>query len=248
MSHSLHRSDDRDADFFIVYLPTPPATSRWLSRAIVTLVGGAAIGSLGVALAQRDPGSGRWDIDRPIQLDGRVTPAPTPVLTTSDHRHMLLVGDGKHAASLPAGASAATATGTLLSRDGWEMLEMTTISTSTFAARAAGSRSSSRPATQLFRGEILDAKCYLGAMKPGDGKPHKACAALCLRGGVPPMLRTSDDRGASQLYLLVAADGSTIPPEELIRFVADPIELRASIDPAAPQPTLRLVAGSVGRR
>ena len=30
-----------------------------------------------------------------------------------------------------------------------------------------------------------------GAMKPGDGKTHKGCAALCLRGGIPPALMPS---------------------------------------------------------
>ena len=39
-----------------------------------------------------------------------------------------------------------------------------------------------------LRGEIVDSKCYLGAMKPGDQKTHKACATLCIRGGIPPVL------------------------------------------------------------
>lgn len=36
-------------------------------------------------------------------------------------------------------------------------------------------------------GELVDSKCYLGTMKPGDGKTHKSCAILCLRGGIPPL-------------------------------------------------------------
>ena len=37
-------------------------------------------------------------------------------------------------------------------------------------------------------GEIVDAKCFLGAMKPGSGVAHAACARLCVAGGIPPVL------------------------------------------------------------
>jgi len=37
-----------------------------------------------------------------------------------------------------------------------------------------------------YVGEIIDPKCWLGAMKPGSGLVHKACAELCIRGGIPP--------------------------------------------------------------
>jgi len=29
---------------------------------------------------------------------------------------------------------------------------------------------------RTLRGEVIDPKCYIGAMKPGGGKTHKACA------------------------------------------------------------------------
>ena len=37
-----------------------------------------------------------------------------------------------------------------------------------------------------LEGEIVDTKCYLGAMNPGVLKPHRACAILCIKGGIPP--------------------------------------------------------------
>ena len=40
-------------------------------------------------------------------------------------------------------------------------------------------------------GEICDGKCYAGAMRPGRGLAHKACADLCLTGGIPPVFVSS---------------------------------------------------------
>jgi hypothetical protein len=56
-------------------------------------------------------------------------------------------------------------------------------------------------------GEIIDPKCYLGAMKPGGGKTHKACAMLCIAGGIPPMLVTRDAQRQETFYLLTTYDG-----------------------------------------
>ena len=53
-----------------------------------------------------------------------------------------------------------------------------------------------------LRGEIVDSKCFLGVMTPGDGRTHSACASLCLRGGIPPALLVRDRAGRSALYLL----------------------------------------------
>ena len=40
-------------------------------------------------------------------------------------------------------------------------------------------------------GEIVDSKCFYGAMNPNQFKVHKACAILCIKGGVPPILHTA---------------------------------------------------------
>jgi hypothetical protein len=59
-------------------------------------------------------------------------------------------------------------------------------------------------------GEIVDAKCFLGVMVPGDGKTHKDCAALCLRGGIPAALHVEDRTGRSALLLLTGQNGEPI--------------------------------------
>jgi len=239
-----------DQEFFVGYLPAPPRISRGLARVALALLSATILVPIGIALAQRDPGGGQWDLDHQTQVKGRMVDAAVPILKTGDGREVLLVGEGKHAAPALPSLSLVTVTGSSIRRDGWEMLEVSTATTSDKTAGPRVDRHTDRALpsqVQHFRGEILDSKCYLGAMKPGDGKPHKACAALCLRGGVPPLLRTTEDKAGNSLYLMTAANGGAIPPAELIPFVGDPIELDATPVPGASRPTLQLVAGGIRR-
>jgi hypothetical protein len=74
-------------------------------------------------------------------------------------------------------------------------------------------------------GEIVDSKCYLGVMKPGREKPHRACASLCIRGGVPPMLVVEESTGDRHHYLLMSAEGGPLG-RELLDLVAEPVRVR----------------------
>lgn len=60
-------------------------------------------------------------------------------------------------------------------------------------------------------GEICDGKCVAGAMRPGRGLAHKACANLCLLGGVPPVFVTSQPVLGSEFLLITGPDGTTLP-------------------------------------
>jgi len=40
--------------------------------------------------------------------------------------------------------------------------------------------------TQTLVGEIVDSKCFLGVMNPGQLTTHRACAIRCISGGVRP--------------------------------------------------------------
>ncbi len=73
-------------------------------------------------------------------------------------------------------------------------------------------------------GEIVDSKCYLGVMKPGRGKPHRACAVRCISGGIPPVLRVEDHNGNVDLFLLVTSDGDSLPMD-VLDLVAEPVEI-----------------------
>ena len=61
-----------------------------------------------------------------------------------------------------------------------------------------------------LQGEITDPKCFLGVMKPGDGRPHRSCAVRCIAGGVPPLLWVRDGTNHENGYLLVGPSGEPI--------------------------------------
>jgi len=75
-------------------------------------------------------------------------------------------------------------------------------------------------------GEIVDSKCYLGVMNPGQGKVHRDCAARCLSGGIPPIFVTAN--GGEQL-LLVSADGNAVGRDALREFVAEPLTIQGEL-------------------
>lgn len=73
-------------------------------------------------------------------------------------------------------------------------------------------------------GEVLDSKCYLGAMKPGEGKIHRSCAALCLSGGVPALFKMINEEGKADYYVLLGSDGKSIN-QHLIPYVSKNISI-----------------------
>ena len=81
---------------------------------------------------------------------------------------------------------------------------------------------------QTLRGEIVDSKCYLGVMKPGRGKPHRACATLCIRGGIPPVLRVETGSGEYRHFLLTDKAGGAIN-DRLLDLIAVPVEIAGRV-------------------
>jgi hypothetical protein len=80
-------------------------------------------------------------------------------------------------------------------------------------------------------GEIVDSKCYLGVMNLGDTKPHRECAALCIRGGVPPLFIAHDADGRTASLLLVSENNE--PVEITGRVLRDGEQLILRADPIA---------------
>jgi len=80
-----------------------------------------------------------------------------------------------------------------------------------------------------LQGEIIDPKCYFGVMKPGKGKIHRSCAVLCISGGIPPVLATTDNNNISQYYLLTDLEGNPIN-EAILPFIGKPSEITGSVE------------------
>jgi sulfoxide reductase heme-binding subunit YedZ len=77
-------------------------------------------------------------------------------------------------------------------------------------------------------GEIVDSKCYLGVMNPGNGKVHQDCAVRCISGGIPPALLVRSRDGESTVLLLVAADGRQLNGEILDK-VGEPVQVQGRL-------------------
>ena len=235
---------DRDG-FFVGYLPTPTALHRWTLAvagcALLVMITAAIV----IAAGQRDPGDGRWDTAT-RQVEGVYVDSPYPMLHTDDAT-LLLVGEGKVAGPREVSLrdQRVRAAGTILKRGAVQLLELgrpvePLRSDEQFPAIAMPS------ATQTLRGEILDPKCFAGAMKPGDGKTHKGCAALCLRGGIPPVFRSGDE-----LYLLVDQDlkrleGAAL--QRVIEQVGEDVTVVGGLTSIGRLKVLAVDAGTIRRR
>jgi hypothetical protein len=89
------------------------------------------------------------------------------------------------------------------------------------------------PAQDLGRwrlvGEICDGKCSAGAMKPGTGLAHKACANLCILVGLPPVLVMELPVEGATVVLLAAEDGGPMP-DALYDLVAVPVSMDGTLE------------------
>jgi hypothetical protein len=120
--------------------------------------------------------------------------------------------------------------GTLLHRNGRNMLE---IASGSDAVEVIAGHDTTVPASVLLgsrtlHGEVIDPKCYIGAMKPGGGKTHKACAELCLAGGIPPMLAVWEG-GRELYYLLEAADGGPLN-QNISQLAGEIVDFAGSVE------------------
>ena len=82
---------------------------------------------------------------------------------------------------------------------------------------------------QTLRGEIVDSKCFLGVMNPGQLLPHRACAIRCISGGIPPMLLVRPTNGAAIYLLLVSADGKPVN-QQVLDLVAEPVQITGEVE------------------
>lgn len=82
---------------------------------------------------------------------------------------------------------------------------------------------------QTLVGEIVDSKCFLGVMNPGQLTPHRACAIRCISGGVPPVLLVHQKDGPAIYLLLVSAEGKPVN-KQVLDMVAEPVEIVGDVE------------------
>ncbi len=242
-----------DDPFFVGWQDNVPKLSR---RKVLLAGAGLALGAgaLGLGLGNQAPapGPGVWDQGRKLAMTGTIYPEPYLHLLTEDlgggPRPVFLVGQGKDRITVRPALTftGAAVTGTMIERGEHAMMAVDDI----YADPAPG-RVMPGPETDLgevvMTGEILDAKCWFGAMRPGHGKTHKACASLCARGGLPLAFCETGRCGEGKAALLfLDARGRAFGPE-IIPLVADPVIIRGRIFEVAGLRQVRVALGDVVR-
>jgi len=123
-----------------------------------------------------------------------------------------------------------TLQGTLIYRGNQTMVEVLSGSIqATNIAATTGLPQAMPLGKQTLVGEIVDSKCFLGVMNPGQLTPHRACAIRCISGGVPPVLLVRQKDGPAVYLLLVSADGKPVN-KQVLKMVAEPLEITGEVE------------------
>ena len=229
-----------DAPFFIGFLRPPEGLRLFLVLVALASLVGFGAGAYFAAATQNDPGDGRFRFDLGRQtLTGVLEARPYPMLHILHGEHgtagrsILLSGVGKRGVigrAAPLDGQLVTASGVLLTRGDIFMLQVRGADDGLVAAEGDGAV----PAAELLgkwrlTGEICDGKCYNGAMRPGTGLAHKACANLCIAGGVPPVLVTTGTVEGTDYFALGSADGGPIP-DWVLNYTAGVVTLDGVVE------------------
>lgn len=229
-------------EFFVAFFPMPPRLRVFLIGVASLLIAAFAVLAYAAGAAQADPGDGRFRFDFGRQtVTGVVELNPYPLLYVTEGADQIPAGTalmmsagGKNgvmdrAAKLD--GAMATASGVLLTRGDLMMLQ------------ARGGRNGLGPsdaamvakpaAVPLGRwklaGEMCDGKCLAGAMRPGRGLAHKACANLCVVGGVPPVFVSTQAVEGEKFMLMAGPDGGPLTTE-MLGHMASFITLEGEIE------------------
>lgn len=223
-------------EFYVGYAARAP---RGVARATLGVVSalvvlGAAV-CLVLVFGQQPFPKASFEYQQYRDFEGRLEASPYPALLVerpgsaqdrpSDSRY-LLVAPGKHGAEPAVSGLVGHRVhlrGSLLYRDGQTMIELLPGSLQAVGGTQVTAAAETVLGPAVLAGELVDSKCYLGAMNPGRTKVHKDCAVRCLSGGIPAMLLTNDT-----LYLLVGADGRKLS-RELREIAGEPVEVHGNV-------------------
>jgi hypothetical protein len=231
-----------DPGFFIGYSKkVPPVIAQCAILFGVFLFLGLVSASLAFSLTTQNPGSGGYvDELKGGRLSGVLETLPYPILRVPAQdgrgpRAIMLSGQGKAGVvnqADPLNGQWAEVSGIFVKRGDLDML---LVGGRPGLVGAEAPVDAVQPTAPLplgrwrLTGEICDGKCYAGAMRPGTGLAHKACANLCITGGVPPVFVVTSPVEGHEFLLMAGADGGPLPAE-LLDLTAALIELEGEVE------------------
>ncbi len=226
-------------DFYVGYLPkAPTAVARFVRKVIIVLGLFAVTAALVLVVGQMPFASSAFEYGKLRSFEGVVVAQPFPTLLVArpgeigrqdKYSRYLLVAPGKHGADELVASfdgKQVRLQGQLIYREGGTMVEITPGSVTVVNTGSAVQETTRNLGAVSLTGEIVDSKCYLGVMNPGQGKVHRDCAARCLSGGTPPIFVTTDGH---EQFLLVGLDGRALGRDALREFIGEPITIRGEV-------------------
>lgn len=225
---------EREDEFYIGYVPvTPPRMAKQMRRVSIALLLLVVLVALGIIGGLQKLPFSLFEFGQEREFTGIIKALPYPTLLVREGDSLssfLLVAAGKHGADVHSfDGKNVKLKGTRIWREGMTMIEIAADTVQ--AADTVNSNPDWRNnnlGTFTLVGEIVDSKCYLGVMNPGHTKPHRECAALCIRGGIPPLFVARDEAGNKIALLLVSATNQAVQ-QEVLDFVAEPVKITGQV-------------------
>jgi len=174
--------------FFVGYLPVPGPLRKFLMLASALLVVTFLFTGLLIGSTQDEPPASGFRFDYGRQtVTGVVELTPYPLLRVTEGNDHIKPGK----TLMLSGA------GTI------DMLQLRGGRNGFRATEGIAPEMETEPLGRWkIAGEICDGKCLNGAMRPGRGLAHKACANLCLLGDVPPVFVSSQPIEGTDFMLI----------------------------------------------
>ena len=226
-------------EFYVGYLPkAPSATARKMKVVIVVLFAAATTCAIGFAALQRTYARSFFESGKERTFDGVIEASPYPTLLSSPDAangsplRYLLVANGKHGADSQVATYVGKSVrlrGRLIYRDDQKMIALAAGSIAVLGDAQQNQVAPKNLGEFDLVGEIVDSKCYLGNMNPGNGKVHRDCAVRCLSGGIPPVFATNDFNGSPAVLLLTGPNKKRLPREAFLDRVAQPMQIHGRV-------------------
>lgn len=227
-------------EFYVGYLPKAPVgIARRIQALVVFLLVFVVFLAIAFARVQRTFAPSVFEFGKAGTFEGTIERSPYPALIVAGHgsaepefSRYLLVAAGKHGADAQVAKFAGKTvqlSGTRIYRDNQRMIELVSGSISLLGDSKQPEQATKELGTFELTGEIVDSKCYLGVMNPGNGKVHRDCAVRCLSGGIPPIFATNDFNGMPAIFLLIAPNGKPLAKEAFLARVAQPVKIRGNV-------------------
>ena len=208
-----------------------PGIGSRTQKTIIALVVVVLACATAFALSQRLIGSSVFEWGKVKTFSGVLETKPYPHLIADDKTYYLVAPwkfglDQKIVA--PLDHQQVTLNGTLIYRDNQSMIEAKPDSIKAIAAATNTIPTVIALGKQTLVGEIVDSKCFLGVMNPGQLTPHRSCAIRCISGGAPPVLLVRQKKGPAAYLLLTDSAGNPVN-QKVLDLVAEPVEITGEV-------------------